>query len=474
MHLMSRLLFLLLAVIAPLAASDPVPVAGDHAVASVPPLWTVAPFALLLVAIAVMPIAKPHFWHRWYPAVALGLGAVTAGYYLATQVDGLAAIVHVGFEYLSFMALLTCLYLCSGGVVVGLGGPGRPWSNTLLLLIGGLIANLVGTTGASMLLIRPFLRANRGRLKPYHIVFFIFIVSNVGGALTPIGDPPLLLGFLRGIEFFRFLELNLLPWLLAMTLLLALFFLFDHANRRHANTLAEFRSLPAVQGWSHLGLLAGGVAVVFLDPAKVGWLPAVAYHGERFSFVRELVMLGIAAIAWKTAAPERLRLNDFTIEPIREVGFLFVGIFLTMIPALALIRHAAESGGIMGFELSVSTIYLGTGIFSAVLDNAPTFIAFLAGMEGRFAMDVAAIGRSSDPVIAHALSACSCAAVFFGAVTYIGNGPNLMVKAIAESARDANGALLVEVPSLHGYVLRYALPILAPVLLIVWLVFFRG
>ena len=465
---MLRIFLLLLSVLAPLAAAD-----STSVVSNIPPTWTVAPFVLLLLAIAVMPVVKPHFWHRWYPAVAIGLGALTAGYYLLTQDDGLGSLIHVGFEYLSFMALLTCLYVCSGGIVVGLGGKGRPWSNTLLLLVGGIIANFVGTTGASMLLIRPFMRANRGRLQPYHVVFFIFIVSNIGGALTPIGDPPLLLGFLRGIDFFRFFQLNFFPWLLAMSLLLTVFYWFDSANRRHAHTLAEFRRLPALQGWSHLGLLFLGVAVVFLDPAKISWLPTIHYHGHDFSFLREVIMLAIAGIAWKTAAPENLRINDFTIEPIREVGFLFVGIFLTMIPALALIRHAAEGGAIMGFPLTPSTFYLGTGLFSGVLDNAPTFIAFLAGMEGRFGLDVAAIGHSSDPLIANSLAACASAAVFFGAMTYIGNGPNLMVKAIAESARDADGALLVEVPSLHGYFLKYALPILAPVLLIVWLVFFR-
>jgi Na+/H+ antiporter NhaD/arsenite permease-like protein len=471
---MMRSLFLLLAVIAPAAAAEATAVAEVAAAPlSMPPLWIVTPFALLLICIAMMPVLLPHFWHRWYPAVALALGAITTSYYLFVRGDS-GALAHVGFEYLSFIALLTCLYICSGGIVIGLGGQGRPWSNTVLLLVGGLIANLVGTTGASMLLIRPFLRANRGRLQPYHVVFFIFIVSNVGGALTPIGDPPLLLGFLRGIDFFRFFELNLGPWALTMALLLALFFAFDSTNKRHAQTLAEFRNLPPIQGWSHLGLLGLGVAVVFLDPAKVPWLPAISYHGHDFSFVREALMFGIAYIAWKTAKPENLQTNDFTLEPIREVAFLFVGIFLTMIPALELIRHAAQGGTIMGFPLTVSTFYLGTGIFSGVLDNAPTFIAFLAGMEGRFGLDVAALGHSTDPQIVASLAACACAAVFFGAMTYIGNGPNLMVKAIAESARDANGSLLVEVPSLHGYFLKYALPILTPVLLIVWLVFFRG
>jgi len=469
---MIRVLLLLLTAIAPGVAAE-VTETAIAAPVSMPPLWTITPFVVLLVSIAVMPVLMSSFWHRWYPAVSLALGAITAGYYLIGRGDS-AALVHVGFEYLSFIALLTSLYVCSGGIVIGLGGKGRPGSNTLLLLVGGLIANLVGTTGASMLLIRPFLRANRGRLRPYHVVFFIFIVSNVGGALTPIGDPPLLLGFLRGIDFFRFFELNIGPWALTMALLLAAFWWFDTANKRHAHTLADFRHLPPVQGWSHLGLLVLGVAVVFLDPAKIAWLPAISYHGHDFSFVREALMFGIAYVAWKTAKPENLQINDFTFDPIREVAFLFVGIFMTMIPALELIRHAAEGGTIMGFPLTVSTFYLGTGIFSAVLDNAPTFIAFLAGMEGRFGMGVAALGHATDPQIVASLSACACAAVFFGAMTYIGNGPNLMVKAIAESARDANGALLVEVPSLHSYFLCYALPILTPVLLIVWLVFFRG
>jgi len=236
--------------------------------------------------------------------------------------------------------------------------------------------------------------------------------------------------------------------------------------------LAAFRDLPKVQGWSHIGLLLLTVGVVFLDPAKLSWLPAIHYHGHHFSFVRELLMLGIAVVAFKTASPERLRINDFTIEPIREVGFLFVGIFLTMIPALELIRSSAQAGSIMGFPLTVSTFYLGTGIFSAVLDNAPTFIAFLAGMEGRFGLTVAQISHSADPVVISSLSACAVASVFFGAMTYIGNGPNLMVKAIAESARDDNGQLLVEVPSLHGYFLKYSLPLLTPVLLVVWVVFY--
>jgi Na+/H+ antiporter NhaD/arsenite permease-like protein len=445
--------------------------AGEGA-ATPPPVVMVLPFALLLLAIAVMPVLAAHFWHRWYPLIAIALGLVTAGYYIFGRGD-VGALVHVGFEYASFISLIACLYVCSGGVVLGIGGRGTAWSNTLFLAFGGILANFIGTTGASMLLIRPFLRSNRGRLFPYHIVFFIFIISNVGGALTPIGDPPLLLGFLRGIEFFRFFELNFWPWVLTMSMLLALFFIFDLRNKRHAHTLAEGRNLPAVQGFGHIGLLLLTVGVVFLDPAKISWLPAIHYHGQEFSFIRELAMLGIVVVAFKTASPERLQINDFSFAPIREVAYLFVGIFLTMIPALELIRNAAQSGTLLGFQLTPSTFYLGTGLFSAVLDNAPTFIAFLAGIEGRFGLTVVEISASRVPEVVNSLSACAAAAVFFGAMTYIGNGPNLMVKAIAESARDENGQLLVEVPTLHGYFLKYALPILLPVLLIVWVVFYR-
>jgi Na+/H+ antiporter NhaD/arsenite permease-like protein len=170
--------------------------------------------------------------------------------------------------------------------------------------------------------------------------------------------------------------------------------------------------------------------------------------------------------------PERLRINNFTLEPIREVAFLFVGIFLTMIPASDLIRVAAQKGSILGLELSVSTFYWGTGLFSGILDNAPMFIAFLAGMEGHFQLNATEIGQATDPIIAQSLSACAAGAVFFGAMTYIGNGPNLMVKAIAESALDEHGNKLVEVPSMHAYILKFALPILLPVLFVVWAVFF--
>ncbi len=456
--------------------------------ASVPALWSVIPFATLLAAIAVMPLVAAKFWHHWYPHIAISLGLAVAGYYLFGLGDA-GSLIHVGFEYASFISLIACLFLCSGGVVVKLGFRGTPWTNLGLLLFGAVIANLIGTTGASMLLIRPFLRLNRGRLRPYHVVFFIFIISNCGGCLTPIGDPPLLLGFLRGIEFFRFFELNVGAWLLVLVLLSLAFLAFDLGNRAVADPPADERGGRggefSLEGARNLLLLFIALGCIFLDPNRVSWVPGIGHDatgwqftsgalagGETFSFVRELLLVGIGAFTYRITPREDLRANGFSFEPLREVALLFIGIFLTMLPALQLIRADAQDGNLFGVALTPWTFYLGTGAFSGILDNAPTFIAFLAGMEGKYGLSVSAIGRSLDPQIAASLAACATASVFFGAMTYIGNGPNFLVKAIVESSHDQDGRPLVEVPSFFGYIFRYAVPVLLPILLLVGLVFF--
>jgi Na+/H+ antiporter NhaD/arsenite permease-like protein len=453
-----------------------------------PAWWSVLPFVLLLTAIAVMPLVAAKFWHHWYPHLAIGLGLLVAGYYLVGlgQTTGL---IHVAFEYAGFISLIACLFLCSGGVVVRLGFRGEATTNLGLLLFGAVVANLIGTTGASMLLIRPFLKINQGRLRPYHLVFFIFMVSNVGGALTPIGDPPLLMGFLRGIEFFRFFELNFLPWATTLALLGAVFWLLDKRNlgvavpegdqdRIHGGTFTLF-------GARNLLLLFVALGCVFLDPNRIAWMPGIGHdangwrlcigklaHGETFSFVREILLLAIGWFTYAITPKRNLAENGFTFAPIKEVALLFIGIFLTMLPALDLIRVDAQDGTLLGIPLQPWSFYLGTGLFSGVLDNAPTFIAFLAGLEGKTGLTAAQIGASADPIIASNLAACACASVFFGAMTYIGNGPNFMVKSIVEDSRDRHGRPLVEVPSFFGYIVRYALPILLPVLLIVGLLFF--
>ena len=461
------------------------PVLAMAAEGAAPAPWAVAPFAILLLCVAILPLVAAHWWHRWYPAVAIGLGLVVAGYYLGV-LGKPASLVHVGFEYLGFITLIGCLYLCSGGVVVGLGMRGTPGTNTGLLLFGAGIANIIGTTGASMLLIRPFLRLNRGRLRPYHVVFFIFLVSNVGGALTPIGDPPLLLGFLRGIPFFRFAELNFGPWLVTVAALAALFYGVD-ARNPHAPELEHGHGgTISLRGGRNLLMLIIALGCIFIDPNRVAWVPGLGHDaagwrltvgplpgGEVFSFVREALLAGIGWYAWRTSPAENLEANGFTFAPLKEVALLFIGIFLTMVPALELIRADAADGTLLGIPLTPMAFYLGTGLCSAILDNAPTFIAFLAGIEGATGLSVPEIGTTADAKIALDLAACACASVFFGAMTYIGNGPNFMVKAICEDTRDAQGQPVVAVPGFFGYIGRYALPILLPVLLVTGWIFFR-
>ncbi len=449
-----------------------------------PPVWSVIPFVVLLVAIAVMPLTAAKVWHQRYPQISFGLGGLIAVWYLFLGRS--AELIHVFFEYLSFISVVASLFLVAAGIVLKLGFSGSARTNTILLLFGAALANGIGTTGASVLLIRPFLLMNRGRLRPYHLVFFIFMVANVGGSLTPIGDPPLMLGYLKGIEFVRFFELNLPEWLTALTLLGGIFYFIDRRNPAPPDQV-EHGGEVTITGVKNIALLLVAVGCILLDPNRVAWVPGITHGPEgwgvllgkppigtdTFSFLRELLLLGIGTYAITTTPRENLVANSFTSEPLREVAILFVGIFLTMLPALALIRAEAATGALFGVPLTPLVFYFGTGIFSGVLDNAPTFMAFLAGMEGKYHLSVVEIGASPVPEIAKALGACAIASVFWGAMTYIGNGPNFMVKAIAESTTGADGKPLVEVPSFFGYILRYSLPILLPILILIGFLFYR-
>lgn len=436
------------------------------------PLWLVAPFGALLLCVAVMPFLAPKFWHRHYPDVALFLGALVGAYFLAAfstpgykhgSSYGAYTMLHTALEFYSFIALVGGLFIVSGGILVDIRGRGGPVLNTLTLACGAVLANVIGTTGASVLLIRPFMRMNAGRLSPMHVVFFIFIVSNCGGSLTPIGDPPLYLGFLKGVPFFWTVEHLWPDWLLVVGALLAAFFAYDtQVGRRlriagvHPSAAPHDASASGVRirGAVAIAGMALLVAGVFIDPALKS-TPLAGYPaGATFQLV-------VAVATYFLSDPEIRRSNGFNFEPIKEVGLLFAGIFATMAPALAyLATHGAQLG------LSTPTaFYVGTGGLSAVLDNAPTYLNFLQ----------IAVGREIDPPAVHAfiatpegtklLHAISNAAVFFGAMTYIGNGPNFMVKAIAE----ASG---VRMPSFFGYLGR-ALLILAPILLLHWAVFIR-
>lgn len=442
---------------------------GDHPTA---PSWLVFPFVLLLLMIATGPLFYEHFWHKSYPYVAVLLAAIVVIYYLLA-LHNVHAPVHALAEYVQFIALLTGLFIASGGIMINVDKKATPTANVIILIIGAVISNIIGTTGASMLLIRPFIRLNRNRIKAYHIIFFIFMVSNIGGSLTPIGDPPLFLGFLKGVPFFWTLEYNILPWAFALIILASIFFIVDRNNKSDYSFGEEpevFTDKITLVGTKNFLWLAVVVGAVFLDPNVLEWVPAIHYDGQKFSFLREIIMLSCAYLSFKFADKKALEGNDFNFEPIREVAFIFIGIFGTMMPALELVGNFAqsESGAAM---ITHNTLYWGTGVLSGFLDNAPTYINFLtAAMASQGASinslaDVLSYANGGLPNSIINLKAISVAAVFFGSMTYIGNGPNFMVKSIAEQVG-------IKMPSFFGYIIRFSIPILVPLFVLVWLVFF--
>jgi Na+/H+ antiporter NhaD/arsenite permease-like protein len=422
----------------------------------VPPALIV-PFGLLLLLIATMPLSPDrvkHLWEHYYPHIALGLGLLVAAYYVARMPSGGTTVVHTLHEYFSFICLIGSLFVVAGGIHLKFKGESTPVDNIVFLVIGAVITNVIGTTGASMLLIRPWIRMNKYRITSFHIVFFIFVISNCGGALTPIGDPPLFLGYLRGVPFFWLVEHAVLPWMLVLALVLGVFHLLDRANfAKVPKPLRQHAAEPDTWRFD------GGVNVLFLA-VIVGavFLPSLP-------MLREGVMIAAAIASYRFTPSQVHAENHFTFGPIKEVAWLFIGIFLTMMPAL---DYLGEHGREFGFTQPLQ-YYFSTGSLSAVLDNAPTYLNFLKLAEA----SLVAPGTSETTGVAallvqapHFVVAVSLGAVFFGAMTYIGNGPNFMVKSIAESAG-------VKVPTFFGYVLKYSLPILLPILALVGWLFLR-
>ncbi|MCA9278837.1 MAG: sodium:proton antiporter [Phycisphaeraceae bacterium] len=464
--------------------------AHAHGPAPAIPIWLVLPFALLLGSIALMPFINGKFWHSHFPDFAFFLGGVVAAYYFfAFKGDepyshgmsyGLYQLKHAALEYYQFIALVGGLFVVSGGVLVDLKGKGGPKLNVALLGFGAVIANIVGTTGASMLLIRPFMRVNAGRLKPIHVVFFIFIVSNCGGALTPIGDPPLYLGFLKGVPFFWTAEHMLAEWAFVITLLLSVFAVIDWkiGPANPTNDDNEVVVEPAKFGLrlkGAVGIICLGLMIlgVFIDPI----LKAMGMTQFEGLPVGATFQILVAIMSYKLAPREILHANEFDFFPVKEVGLLFLGIFTTMMPALG---YLSTHGQQLGID-SVHAFYYLTGALSGVLDNAPTYLNFLQIAFGNEHFNMLAPENTNiDPASVHAflfnedgttrhtgamiLSAISTGAVFFGAMTYIGNGPNFMVRAIAESSG-------LRMPSFFGYMAR-AIILLLPVLVLHHLVFF--
>ena len=410
----------------------------------------ILPFALLLGAMVFAPACAPRWWEQHYSKLALGLGAVTAGIYFFILHDT-ASLGHAAHEYFSFVALVGSLFVVSGGIHIGVKGESTPLKNVAFLFLGALLANVLGTTGAAMLLIRPWLRLNRARVAAHHVAFFIFIVANVGGCLTPIGDPPLFLGYLQGVPFW-WVAKNCWPmWAVAVGTLLAIFYVVDRIHfQRAPKTVfdtAQTQDSWKVDGLANLFFLAVILGAVFVETPP---------------FLREGLMLVAAAGSYFTTKKPVHAANGFNFHPAIEVAVLFAGIFATMIPALAWLDHNATS--LLGQHPSPGVFYFGTGTLSALLDNAPTYLGFLSALSGvTGSEDMAALLNGHG---AHVI-AISVGAVFFGAATYIGNGPNFMVKSIAEQSG-------VRTPTFVEFFWKFSLPFLLPVLVLVWWLFFRS
>ena len=419
------------------------------------PWYGLLPFVALLAAIATFPLMSrtKHLWEkrRFQLLVALVLG-VPMGVWV-WSIGGRAEVTHALVEYAAFIILLFSLFVVSGGVFVAGDIQATPRNNTRFLAAGALLASVIGTTGAAMLLVRPLLNTNRERKQKVHtVVFTILIVANCGGLLTPLGDPPLFLGFLRGVPFVW--TLNLLPeWLFVNGMLLLAYYSVDSLAYRKEEIVDIVRDVVEMKPLAIHG--KGSIALLGVIVAAVALVPSVDLHAIHEGHapitawlpLREIVLLTVAFLSFRLGDRQaRFVDNRFEWGPIQEVAALFIGIFLTMVPALAYLAEHASA-----LPLNRVTFFVFAGGLSSVLDNAPTYVTFfeLARVLG------------GTPAVAGVkevfLVSISLGAVFCGAMTYIGNGPNFMVKAIAES----DG---VDMPSFGGYAIRYALVYLAPIL----------
>lgn len=443
------------------------------------PLWTVVPFAGLLLAIALLPLVAGHFWesNRNKALVAALFALPVAVYLLAAHGSpGGHALLEKAEEYLAFIVLLASLFVITGGIHIGGSLSGTPLVNTAMLALGALLASVIGTTGASVLLIRPLLRANGPRQNKVHIViFFIFIVSNCGGLLTPLGDPPLFLGFLKGVPFVWTLGLWK-EWLLVNGALLVVFHLWDERVfdreelERPGSQLEEVQHHAPLTLAGHLNFVFLGGIVATIVASGLG----VLNDGRPWPFgVQEALMLGFTAAAWWTTKPALRQANGFTWGPIVEVAVLFAGIFATMAPALLILNawgQGARQVGGLAFGLTEPwQFFWATGSLSSFLDNAPTYLTFAAtaaGLHGVPAEGATYLGDllQTGPDAVALMQAISCGAVMMGANSYIGNGPNFMVKSIAEESG-------VKMPSFFGY-MAYSMGVLVPVFVVVTVVFF--
>ena len=464
-----------LAATAPALAAGGAPEGAPHLDGASMGLVWIIPFVGILLSIALFPLVRPQFWHHHFGKVAAFWGLAFLVPFAATYGPGLALyeVLTVALtEYLPFIILLAALFVVAGGVRLKGTLVGTPAVNLGILLTGTVIASWMGTTGACMLLIRPLLRANENRRYRVHtVVFFIFLVGNIGGALTPLGDPPLFLGFLQGVSFFWPTQHLLLPMLFCSVILLALYFIVDTVLFRRERGLhavpAEARVPFGLEGGINLLLLVGVVGAVLLSGVwKPGVQVTVYYVPVALeNLARDVLLLVIIGLSWVLTSQDSRRLNDFNWFPIIEVGKLFAAIFVTIVPAIAILRAGRDGAlaplvdlvGGTGEPNNMAYFWL-TGILSSFLDNAPTYLVFfnMAGADAQHLMGIWAT----------TLGAISAGAVFMGANTYIGNAPNFMVRSIAQERG-------VPKPSFFGY-MAWSCGILLPLFVLTSLVFYAG
>jgi len=447
------------------------------------PLWTGLPFAGLLLSIALFPLLAPHFWRHHFSKVTFAWALIFAVPFLIAYGNlAIYEILHIYLiDYIPFIILLWGLYTVSGGILLRGTLVGTPWLNLRLLLVGTILASWMGTTGASMLLIRPMLRANKHRNTKMHIIiFFIFLVSNIGGALTPLGDPPLFLGFLHGVPFFW--TFNIFPhFAVTSIMLLILFYIIDTiVYKREKPQVPEKdqengKKYPLRLEGAHNFIFLGGILcfVLLSGTWKAGHFTINGVQMQIQNLVRDLGILSMGILSMKTTHAKIRSDNEFSWFPIKEVAYLFAGIFMTIIPMLAMLR--AGSAGSMAFIIDRVRepfhYFWITGALSSFLDNAPTYLTFFNLALGRLGLTeqhvtliLKGLEHAAGGDFVTYLKGISAGAVFFGAMTYIGNAPNFMVRSIAEEQG-------IKMPSFFGYMIWSAL-LLLPLFLIVTLIFF--
>ena len=436
-------------------------------------LWTI-PFAGILLSIAVMPLVAPHFWHNNFGKVSLfwALSFLIPFFIVEGHAITLYEFLHIFLlDYIPFIILLLALFTISGGIRLKGTLVGTPLLNSIIILIGTILASWMGTTGAAMLLIRPLIRANKHREHKVHvIVFFIFLVANIGGSLTPLGDPPLFLGFLKGVDFFWTTSAMFMPMLFMVVALLIIFFFIDsryyNMEDHSKKPITTEKEKLGIEGSINFLFLLGVIASVLMSGI---WNPHSSFSIYNVkltlpNLLRDILLLTLTVLSWQFTSKPLRKENQFTWFPIQEVAKLFASIFITIIPAIAILR-AGTDGALSSIINSVSSnsepinymYFWATGILSSFLDNAPTYLVFFNTAGGN--------AQELMGPLHHTLLAISAGAVFMGANTYIGNAPNFMVKSIAEEQN-------ISMPSFFGYMLKYSIPILIPLFILVTYIFF--